>query len=84
MRIRSENIYVISLAILSCKLSCGLKMEHADEGTCGKSVSGGMKIGQFHSNLKEIENERAFKKRLLPQGCVLHCARIVGRIRDIG
>ncbi|OOW64214.1 hypothetical protein Xlen_00035 [Xanthomonas campestris pv. leeana] len=61
-----------------------IRQRHADEGTCGKSVSGGMKIGQFHSNLKEIENERAFKKRLLPQGCVLHCARIVGRIRDIG
>ncbi|WP_139370491.1 hypothetical protein [Xanthomonas axonopodis] len=75
---------MISLAILSWKLSCELKMEHADERVCAKSVSGGMQIGQFQSNLKEIKNEKAFKKRLLPQGCVLHCARIVDRLRDIG
>ncbi|SOO19900.1 hypothetical protein XFF6992_370200 [Xanthomonas citri pv. fuscans] len=84
MRIRSENIYVIPLAILSWKLSCGLKIEHADEGACGRSVSGGLEIGQFHFSLKEIKNDSAFKKRLLPKGRVLHCARIVGRLRHIG
>ncbi|QTD87995.1 MULTISPECIES: hypothetical protein [Xanthomonas] len=75
---------MIPLAILSWKLSCGLKIEHADEGACGRSVSGGLEIGQFHFSLKEIKNDSAFKKRLLPKGRVLHCARIVGRLRHIG